>query len=85
METQPTQLLDDACALACSWADSENPPSMTLASTVGAVLGRDHVAWILRQPYPSCTASSRSAGAWDANLLAQCSAYHTLAQFLEGK
>ena len=41
-----------------------------------------HLTWILRQPRPEITCSSRARGCWDANLLEDMAKYERLAALI---
>jgi hypothetical protein len=57
-------------------------PRKQVKTTLGDMLGADHIGWILSQKYPKSTAESRAAGAWQANLLDNFHAYSRLASLL---
>lgn len=57
-------------------------PAREISTTIGRVLGADHIAWILRQPSPIGAARARAAGAWTANDMEQYVAYHRTAELL---
>lgn len=58
-------------------------PNKEITTTLGDMLGADHIAWICEQPYPHVTATSRARGMWDSNQLEMVTAYSALAKLLE--
>ena len=57
-------------------------PNREIRTTLGSVLGADHIAWIMEQPHPANTASCRARGMWDANMLEHVTAYTALERVL---
>lgn len=60
-------------------------PNREIPTTIGDVLGADHVAWICEQPAPAATAGSRARGAWDANMLEHLTAHTALERELKAR
>lgn len=57
-------------------------PSKEIKTTLGDMLGADHITWICEQPSPHGTAISRARGMWDSNQLDMVTAYDALARLL---
>lgn len=55
-------------------------PRREVHTTLGGMLGVDHIEWILGRPYPEMTALSKARGMWDSNQLDKEAAYDLLAK-----
>ena len=58
-------------------------PNKEITTTLGDMLGADHIAWICEQSHPHGTATSRARGMWASNQLDMVTAYSALAKLLE--
>jgi len=57
-------------------------PNKDVETTLGKMLGADHIAWICEQTCPAAKAGTLARGMWDCNNLEMLAAYRELEHIL---